>query len=279
MRVYLTTLLLNFITVATFLALPRLLLMAVVMLLFTYQNPRMVSSLLNEVNMAKKKRIPIPEEDRAKVLLWCARHCCFCGRLCATNIVIHHIDGDPSNNELDNLAPVCFDCHGELERYNPEHPVGTKYRFLEIKTRRNQIYEEYTLPYVRKVKIEISKKTVSGEIREWGDNSCNVMTLSQDIPLKLRLKIVPYHDDKRIDIDLGGLYSGKELWNLNPSQLVAVHFRLPITADSNPFRFRVEIFWSIIDVLEREHQMLPFSYVWSDPNRDWWYDPRVVYEK
>jgi hypothetical protein len=68
------------------------------------------------------------------MLLWCARHCCFCGKACTTNIVIHHIDGDPSNNNFDNLIPVCFDCHGELERYNPEHPLGTKYRHLEIKT-------------------------------------------------------------------------------------------------------------------------------------------------
>jgi hypothetical protein len=88
--------------------------------------------------MTKAKRVAVPEEDRAKLLLWCARHCCFCGKECTTNIVIHHIDGDPSNNDLDNLMPVCFDCHGELERYNPEHPVGTRYRYLEIKKRRNR---------------------------------------------------------------------------------------------------------------------------------------------
>ncbi len=193
-------------------------------------------------------------------------------------MIIHHIDGNPSNNDQDNLIPVCFDCHGELESYNPEHPVGTKYRFLEIKTRRDQLYEKYTIPYVRQIKIDISKYTIDGVMREWGDTSCNVMTLSKDIPVKLRIRVLPFQDGQRIEVDLGELYNGKEPWNVNPSQGIAGHFKLPITADSSPFIFRVEIFWSIIDVLEREHQMLPFSYVWDSPKGNWWYDPRVIYE-
>lgn len=42
--------------------------------------------------------------------------------VCGTdeNIVVHHIDGDRENNDLENLAPVCLNCHhaihnGELE--------------------------------------------------------------------------------------------------------------------------------------------------------------------
>ena len=64
--------------------------------------------------MVKSKRIPIPEETRAKLFLWCARHCCFCGKACTTNMELHHINEDSSNNEEDNLIPVRFDCHGEL---------------------------------------------------------------------------------------------------------------------------------------------------------------------
>ena len=55
------------------------------------------------------------------------------------------------------------------------------------------------------------------------------------------------------------------------------HFGLPITRESKSFNFRIEIFWSIIDLLQREHQMLPFSYVWNDPEADWWFDPRTKY--
>ncbi len=232
--------------------------------------------------MDKAERVPVPEEDRTKILLWCARHCCFCGKACTTNVVVHHIDGDPSHSDLDNLIPVCFDCHGELERYNPEHPVGTKYRYLEIKKRRDQIYELHTLPYLRRVDIKVSKYLHGFEGRKarlLGDTSCTVRTLSEDLPVRLRLRLEPYHDDRRLEVDLGDLYSGQALWNLNPAQVVAGHFSLPISADAAPFAFRIEVFWSVIDVLEREHEMLPFSYVWEDPARNWWFDPRVLYGK
>ena len=127
------------------------------------------------------------------------------------------------------------------------------------------------------VDIKISKY-ICGSQRErrLGDTSCTVRTLSQDIPIRLRVSIEPYHSEQRLEVDLGDLYSGRALWNLNPSQIVAGHFRLPVSKDATPFRYRAEVFWSIMDVLGREHKMLPFSYVWSDPDGDWWFDPRVM---
>jgi len=199
------------------------------------------------------------------------------------NIVLHHVDGDPSNNEPDNIVPLCFDCHGELTRYSPTHKIGVKYRYVEIKTRRDQIYELHTLRYLRLVDMKVSRYLhhIVGEkgqpiSRAWGDNSCTVHTL-RDLPVQIRVQIVPYQESARLKVDLGDLYSGIELWNLNPGQTVFGHFGLPITEESIPFMFRIEIFWSIIDVIGREHQMLPFSYVWNDPNGDWWFDPRVKY--
>lgn len=234
--------------------------------------------------MKRKKREPISEETRARLLLWCARHCCFCGKACRTNIEIHHVDGDRSNNETDNLIPLCFDCHGELTRYGIKHRIGMKYRYLEIKNRRDQIYELHTLRYLRLVDINISRylhhiKSANGKpiSRQWGDVSCTVRTLSEDLPVQIRLSVVPYQDEGKLNVILDDLYSGRALWNLNPGQTVFGHFGLPITRESKPFSFRLEIFCSIIDVLQREHQMLPFSYVWSDPEADWWFDPRIKY--
>jgi hypothetical protein len=186
------------------------------------------------------------------------------------------------------FIPVCFDCHGELARYNPEHTKGSKYHNLEIKKRRDQIYDLYTLPYLRQVEIKISKylhhvqdshvqdSTGQPKERHLGDISCTVRTLSQDLPIRLRLRIEPYHDNQRLNVDLGDLYSGIALGNLNPSQIVSGHFKLPISAETKPFLFRVEIFWSIVDVLAREHEMHPFSYVWGNPKGDWWFDPRTI---
>lgn len=245
------------------------------------------NQLQNQVvgKMTNSKRIKVSEEDRSKLLLWCARHCCFCGKSCTTNIEVHHIDGNPSNNELDNLIPLCFDCHGELNRYNPQHPKGIKYRQLEITTRRDQIFEQYTLPYLRHVNIKISKynlllaeKKIKQE-REFGDISCTAKIHSIDLPVRLRIQIKPYHKDKHILVDLGDLYSGKALWNLNPGFSVHGHFEIPITPEFEPFHFRLEIFYSVIDKLEWEHKMLPFSVVWDNSEGDWWFDPRVKFDK
>lgn len=132
---------------------------------------------------------------------------------------------------------------------------------------------------MRQVDIQISNKTASGIAREFGDISFTARTLSQDLPIQLKITIIPYHDKEKIKCDLGALYSGEDLWNLNPGQIVFGHFRLPIDAEDSVFHYRVEVFWSIVDVLNREHAMLPFSFVWSKKEGDWWFDPRVLHAK
>lgn len=59
-----------------------------------------------------KARQKIPDELATKVLYQSDRTCCIC-RLPGRKIEIHHIDGDPSNNKIDNLAVLCKDCHSE----------------------------------------------------------------------------------------------------------------------------------------------------------------------
>lgn len=63
--------------------------------------------------MAKKIRIPIPQNVAAKVLFESDRTCCVCR--VRKPVQIHHIDDDPSNNEVLNLAVLCFDCHRETQ--------------------------------------------------------------------------------------------------------------------------------------------------------------------
>ena len=59
-------------------------------------------------------RTPIPEEVAAAVLFRQDRTCCVCEER-GKRVQIHHIDGDPSNNEPRNLAALCFDCHDETQ--------------------------------------------------------------------------------------------------------------------------------------------------------------------
>ncbi|MBN2217299.1 MAG: hypothetical protein JW719_07970 [Pirellulales bacterium] len=131
---------------------------------------------------------------------------------------------------------------------------------------------------MRGVSIHISKYIFgTKKERPLGDTSCTVTSLSTDIPVRLRLKLTPFHEERDVTPEfIDGLYSGRDLWNLNPTQQVRGHFRLPIDLNGVPFIYRVEIRWSIVDIHEREHKMLPFSYVWNDPSSDWWFDPKVL---
>lgn len=55
-----------------------------------------------------KERVSIPAKTRDTVLQEYNHRCAVCG---ADRPHIHHIDEDPSNNSLDNLLPLCPNCH------------------------------------------------------------------------------------------------------------------------------------------------------------------------
>ncbi|QEC66311.1 HNH endonuclease [Panacibacter ginsenosidivorans] len=62
----------------------------------------------------KKNRVKIDDEISAQVLYASDRTCCVCNER-GKAIQIHHIDENPSNNELSNLAVLCFQCHEETQ--------------------------------------------------------------------------------------------------------------------------------------------------------------------
>lgn len=64
--------------------------------------------------MAKGRRAPIPRDVAAAVLFSANRTCCVC-RQPGKKVQIHHIDGDPGNNEPRNLAVVCTECHDDTQ--------------------------------------------------------------------------------------------------------------------------------------------------------------------
>jgi 5-methylcytosine-specific restriction endonuclease McrA len=64
--------------------------------------------------MTKKSRIPVPEDGATLLMFRSDRTCCVC-HVRGEPIQIHHIDEDPSNNDPDNLAVLCFHCHDETQ--------------------------------------------------------------------------------------------------------------------------------------------------------------------
>jgi hypothetical protein len=64
--------------------------------------------------MAQKERNEIPADVAARVQFRSNRICCVCNEP-RKAIQIHHIDEDPSNNDEQNLAVLCIECHDQTQ--------------------------------------------------------------------------------------------------------------------------------------------------------------------
>lgn len=62
----------------------------------------------------KKSKKDVPPELSARVLFISDRTCVVC-RIGGKPVQLHHIDGNPNNNSLSNLAVLCFDCHRDTQ--------------------------------------------------------------------------------------------------------------------------------------------------------------------
>lgn len=76
----------------------------------------------------KKNRVPIPSEISSQVLFSHDHTCCVCNEK-GKPVQIHHINEDPSNNEINNLAVLCLDDH---ERTQLKGGFGRKLNAPEV---------------------------------------------------------------------------------------------------------------------------------------------------
>lgn len=60
-----------------------------------------------------KYRPPVPPEVAAEVLAANLHTCCIC-RQARRHVQLHHIDGNPANNDETNIAVLCLDCHSRV---------------------------------------------------------------------------------------------------------------------------------------------------------------------
>src|SRR3989344_1525412 len=97
---------------------------------------------------------------KIKCLLWCDRHCCLCRKNCGPDIELAHINRkltDQTLNEIDNAIPLCYECHAKVGHYNIEEPKGNKYTASELRSRREQVYEEFTRHLVPLINIQVTQ--------------------------------------------------------------------------------------------------------------------------
>ncbi len=238
----------------------------------------------------RSKRPPFKDEDKIKILLWCERHCCLCEKPCDTNIIIHHIEQEGSEEKLsdtDNAIPLCYDCHGRIGSYNPKHAVGTAYRIKEIKTRRDQIYEKYTRHLVPITHFEITQVLRMNRnlpLRQFPDVGFNLTHSDQRfLPVTAKVEVKFLLDKKNPEMidDPAGYYSGATEWNLNPTSIVFGHFTIPekyVSGVKENRDLKIEVRVTIIDQYGRPHKLLPQCWTYVPTDNCWFLEPRSFME-
>ena len=90
------------------------------------------------------KTVPFSQTIKAEALVACGRSCCVCNRYCGVRIECHHIvpESQGGDDSFENCIPLCFDCHAEVEHYNPQHPKGNKFSPVELRGHRDRWYQQ-----------------------------------------------------------------------------------------------------------------------------------------
>lgn len=211
------------------------------------------------------------EEQKVKVLLWCARHCCLCGKHCGVAIEVAHIE--KGSNDIDNAIPLCFQCHAEVGHYNRSHPRGRKYKNRELRARRDQVYEQHTRGLIPALSYKL---TQFNPTRRLPDVGFQIIHPGGHYPVHVRIAVTLVQGA----IDYGspptsGHYDGRYLWNLNPGFDVSGHFSIleeVLQKREEPLRARIDV--AVLDIYEREHKLLPVGYIHSlGDGEDWYLEP------
>ncbi len=234
--------------------------------------------------MSSPEPPPFSDKDKIKVLLWCDRHCCLCGRACDTNIVVHHIRQQGRHlSNIENAIPLCFDCHGRVRSYSPRHPVGTSYEERELKARRDQVYDTYTQRFVPLITFNIDQGS-ENDPRPL-PKVITFVTHTGNPPLPVRALVEVKHVLAGRDLgfleDRQGYYSGRTPWHLNPGVMVFGNFGVPTECQQSNEDLKIETRVTIIDRYERPHMLLPqaWTYVRPRPTEPragnyWFLEPR-----
>lgn len=210
------------------------------------------------------------EKDKIRCLLWCSRHCCLCGRACGTNIEIAHIQPKKKDGseDIDNAIPLCYDCHSEIGKYNKDHPKGNKYRPAELKSRRDQIYEEYTRHLLPPIHHRL---TQSNEGREWLFPKVGFILIhaGQSLPVKVLVSVSPILGNISKNKLESSHYNGTKAWNMNPGLAFVGSFSLAEEYSKTSKQVGIKVDITIIDQYERQHRLLSTDYVYRKQSNFW----------
>ena len=225
--------------------------------------------------MAKTKRFS--EEVKLKCLLWSNRHCCVCDKECGLDIEVAHID--PKGGEaFENAIPVCYTHHAQIGRYNKEHPRGNKYRIIELRKRREQIYEKYTRHLVPPLLFYLVPRM--GDPRPFSIELPKVGFIienhSTNLSTNLKIGIRAFLGGKKIDIQTSPkkpYYKAGIKWTLNAGHNFTGNFSIDRRCVDSTEDLITEVRVTAIDTYNRPHDLLPTCYTYVRNKKCWYTEP------
>jgi hypothetical protein len=142
-----------------------------------------------------KQRLAIPNSTQTELLVQCRRRCCLCLGLNSDIEIkegqIAHLDRDPMNNNLDNLAWLCLFHH---DQYDSVHRQSKGIKLQEVKAYRAQLFAHLTTlmsQVADKQKVQFTQ-TKSDEILKLldhyaFDNENTIETITKEIFARIDL--------------------------------------------------------------------------------------------
>src|SRR5574341_2414186 len=131
----------------------------------------------------RKRRLNIAQTIVDELMFRNRHTCCIC-QIVSKDVQIHHIDSNHSNNEIDNLAVVCLDCHSRItgdrglgRRYTPGEV--RKYKWEWERLTMSKLETTSPLSEVEKsmIRADIARLTV--EVISLSDNKRRLEALEQ----------------------------------------------------------------------------------------------------
>ena len=138
------------------------------------------------------------QETANKALVACGRSCCICHKFCGTKMELHHIKQKAYGGEdsFENCIPLCFDCHSDMGKTDPNHPKGRGYSERELRMHRDVWYTKMA-DYFPSVEVCSADKKLFEKICSVFDESIREWLSKKDLrgtypidtfrPLKLLL--------------------------------------------------------------------------------------------
>ncbi len=192
------------------------------------------------------------------------------------------IDLPKKDINLRDFQQIPFETRGELLRSVLDNLIEPKQKMIEkapAPIKKPLVEEERRFPLVyfnitqivrNDPRLKRNLPNVGFNMRNWNDS-----------PIMAKVEGKVFLGDKNLGLVTGsrrggkyiGYYDGNTLWNLNPYAMVFGNFNVPKICAKTDENLRIEVRVTLIDMDERQYELLPVSWTFMRNVNDWFFEP------